>query len=208
MENQGGALGFYERLSQRERRLLVAWATTMGLLGTFLVGWFIWGTISEKQEKFEQNQEVLQLIARKQNEYLQRKNGGGSGDDSKKIEEKIATNELKLQTYLDREAGRFNLKIKNFKESSLVVGGKKGKKTEGSALLEESVAIDIEEAPFKDVARFLDALKSSRELIIIKRIDIDRPRRNSRAKSNPDEDQPQAPVKTSLTVSTFKKESS
>jgi hypothetical protein len=181
--------GFWARLSDRERRLLVVWALAMSFIVVFLGGYFAFSAIDEKEEKAQQYAAAVDLMTRKQGEYLARKAGGGE-----KLSDRIAGNQLKLQTFLDQEAAKHNIKIKNFKESAVPVGGKRRKKdAKGPQVIEETVAIDLTDTEYGNVVGFLDAIDRSPELVIIKRIDVARPRRN---------DGPT--VRVALTVSTFK----
>ena len=181
--------GFWERLSERERRLLVVWALAMGFIVVFLGGYFSYSVIAEKAEKGEQYAAAVDLMTRKQADYLSRKQDGGE-----KLSDRIAGNQLKLQTFLDQEAAKHNIKIKNFKESAVPVGGKRRKKdAKGPQIIEETVAIDLTDTEYINVVGFLDSIDRSPELVVIKRIDISRPRRD---------DGPT--VRVALTVSTFK----
>jgi type II secretory pathway component PulM len=185
--------GFLERLSPREQKLLGLWAVAMVAMALFLGGWFTWSSIAAKQEEAEAFQASLDYVSRHQAEFLAQKGG-----DKKSVDERVATNELKLQTFLDKEATKHNLKISSFKESSVPVGAKKGKKDDkAGGLIEESITIDIDEADFNDAAKFMDDLSRSQELIVIKRINIERSRRFAET----------GRFKLTLTVSTFKKES-
>lgn len=181
--------GFWDRLSERERRLLVIWALAMAFIVVFLGGYFTYGAIAEKAEKADAYVAAVDLMARKQTSYLANKADGGE-----KLSDRIAGNQLKLQTFLDQEASKHNIKIKNFKESSVPVGGKRKKKdAKGPQIIEETVAIDLTDTEYINVVGFLDAIDRSNELVVIKRVDVARPRRGNNAN-----------VRVSLTVSTFK----
>lgn len=185
MEGQGRIAEALEKLSPREKKLLGLWAVSMAFIVIMLGSWLAWSSIEEKALKAEEYQNTLQLIAKRQGEYLSNK---GSG--SKPVEQRMAENKIKLQTFLDREATRYNLKIKNFKESSAPLSGK----SKGGGPVEESITIDVDEADFNDLSRFLDSLAKSKELIVIKRVDIERARRFNES----------GKVKMTMTVSTFK----
>lgn len=179
------------RLSPRERKLLVFWLVAMGFIGLFLLGNSAWSTLDELDTKLIENQEALDLIARRQSRYLEAKGGAGNS-----VEARLARNELRLTTHLDKEASRYNVKITNFKDGSSPVGAKKGAKAAAAGgITEEWVTVDLEPVEYDKVLRFLDALQSSPELIVIKRIEITRPKRGT----NSDK------VEAKLTVSTFKK---
>ncbi len=185
--------GFWSRLGDRERRLLVVWGLTMSVMALFLGGYFSHSAISKKGEAAQKYVEAVDDISRKQAEYLSRKSGGGGLP----LAERIEKNDLKLQTFLEREAANFNLKIENFSGSKLPVGGKRKRKDDdkGPRIIEETIAIDIRDTEYSNLVAFLDALQRSPELIVIKRIDV------SRRKRNPD-----GKVRISMTVSTFKME--
>lgn len=181
--------GLLARLNPRERNLLVLWAVSMIALVLFLGSWLAWSSISEKVDAAAAYQDTLDLLSRRQAEFLasQNKDNGGS------LDERVANNELKLQSFLDREAARHTLKISNFKESNAPLGGKKG---DPKAILEESITIDVEDAPFPDLSRFLDSIARSKELIVVKRVHVERSRKF----------QTDGTFKMTMIVSTFKKE--
>lgn len=186
--------GFLARLNERERKLLVIWAISMSFMVLFLGGWLAWSSITEKADAAQGYQVTLDLIAKRQREYLANSNK----DEGASVEERIEKNDLKLQSYLDREATRNNLKISNFKESVAPLGGKKARDKEEGGIVEESITINMDDAAFKDLARFMDTLARSKELLVIKRIDLERARRF----------QTEGKFKMTMTVSTYKKGSS
>ena len=191
MEEKRGLSAVVSRLSVREKRLLVFWVVGMAIIVVFLVGYFATTKIGAKKEAAVSYQETLDVIRTKQGAYLARK-----GESPDKLSDKIANNKIKLQTFLDGEAGKFSLRIKNFKESSVPLGGKrrKDKKNTGPSIMEETVAIDIEETEYSNVVGFMDAINATKELVVIKRVKVSRPRRGINSTK----------VRVSMTVSTFK----
>ncbi len=200
MEQESKLKAIVNRLSARERRLLVVWVIAMAAIVVFIVSVKINGAIQERREGIATYQAALTLIAERQDEYLLAKSGGGPS--AKPLKERIDTNEIKLQTYLDKEAMRFDLKINNFKEQSLPVGGKRSgkKKAPEGSLIEESVTIEIENADYKKFAEFVDKIHRSPELLVVKRIQVQKPRRL----------EPNSPhqVRVTMTISTYKKAAS
>ena len=195
MEEKPGLIGrleqTWERLSVREQRLAILWIVAMALMASFLIGYKSWTAITDVGEAVEQNKEALDLIDRKRAAFLA--NMGSDGEGS--LQDRIETNELKLTTFLDKEASKFDLKIDNFKESSAPVGSKNSKKdVAAGTLMEESVNVNIRDAEYNKFARFLDAIERSRELLVIKRVEVNRRRRS----------EDQSKVDVQLTVSTFK----
>lgn len=192
MEKENPILAWYGNLSQREQRLVIVWIVAMAFIGLFIVGVQINGAIQDRRDGIERYEKALKLITQKQDEYVQAKNSGGGG--GKSLKERIETNDLKLKTFLDKEATRFDLKINNFKESTGLVGGKRGKAEAGDTI-EESVTIEIDQADYDQFARFLDKLHSAPELLVIRRVDVQKPRRSA---------SPQQ-VRVQMIISTFKK---
>ena len=185
----------WEQLSARERNLLVLCAVTIIGLGTFIVGFKSWNAITDSGLAVETNLEALDLINRKRAQYLNQK-----GDNREDLDKKIKENKLKLTTHIDKEAGRFELKVDSFKESSAPVGARGSKSAEDApkgTVLEETVTVVIRNAEYDKVAKFLDAIKRSRELIVIKRVEITR---KQGAKKN-------STVVATLMISTFKTKS-
>ena len=189
---------FFEKLSARERRLLVVWVFSMMGIAAFIVAVLVNSAVEDRSEGVEQYEKALRLIKDRQDEYLLENKSGG-----KSIKEQIEKNELKLQTFLDAEAMRFDLKINNFKEQSLPVGGKRGK-DEKAAVIEESVTIEIEKADYKKFAQLVDKIHSAPELLVIKRIHIQKPR-GRRSIGSASQDVNPREVRVTMTVSTFKK---
>jgi Tfp pilus assembly protein PilO len=185
--------GFLQRLNDRERKLLVIWAISMSFMVLFLGGWWSWSSITEKADAAEKYQLTLDYIASHQQEFL----ANSAKEEGASVEERIDKNDIKLQSYLDREATRSNLKISNFKESVAPLGGKKSRDDAGG-IVEESLTINVDDAAFKDLARFMDTLARSKELLVIKRIDLERARRFKT----------EGTFKMTMTVSTYKKGSS
>ncbi len=185
--------GFLARLNPRERKLLIIWAIAMSFMVFFLGGWFAWSSISEKSDAAEEYQLTLDLISRKQQDFLSRQGKKEEAD----IDERIEGNEIKLQSFLDREANKQGLKITNFKESVAPLSGKGGKVKAGETV-EESLTISVDGAEFKSLGRFMDALARSKELLVIKRIDLERARSFKT----------DGKFKMTMTVSTYKKGSS
>ena len=183
--------GFLERLSARERKLLSIWAIAMSFMAVFLCGWLLWSSLSEKADAAEAYQNTLDLIARKQQDFLANKGKADKTDLNAQIE----GNEIKLQSFLDREANKESLKITNFKESIIPLTSKQNRKEGEPGLVEESLTITIDSAEFKNLGRFMDALARSKELITIKRIDLERSR-TFKADGT---------FKMNMTVSTYKK---
>ncbi len=192
MEDQNKLVAWYRNLSDREQRLVGVWFVAMIFIVIFITTVKINGAIEDRRVNIDAYESALKLIAERQDEYATAKGGGTGG--GKSLDERIATNEIKLQTFLDKEATRFDLKINNFKESSAPVGGKRSKKDAGG-VMEESVVIDIESADYTQFARFVDKIQRSPELLVIKRLSLQRPRRAN---------EPQK-VRVSMTISTFKK---
>lgn len=189
MEQENRLTAFYQRLSPREQKLAVLWVFAMIFIALFIVGVQINSGIEKRRAAIEEYSKALKLIAERQDEYVNAQGGSGS------LDERIEKNELKLQTFLDKEATRFDLKINNFKESSVPIGGKRPKKGEAvKGIVEESVTIDIENADYTKFARFADKIRTSPELIVIKRLDVQKARRSA----DPQE------VRITMTVSTFK----
>ena len=189
---------FFEKLSVRERRLLVVWVFAMMGIAAFILVVLVNSAIDERSEGIEQYETALRLIKERQDEYLNKSSKGG-----KNIKEQIEKNELKLQTFLDAEAMRFDLKINNFKEQSLPVGGKRGKEDK-AAVIEESVTIEIDKADYKKFAQLVDKIHSAPELLVIKRIHIQKPRgRRGASVGSPDANPRE--VRVTMTISTFKK---
>ncbi len=189
---------FFNRLSSREKRLLVVWVFSMMGIVAFIVGVQINSAIEKRSEGIESYERALKLIRDRQDEYILDNKAAGA----KPLKERIDNNDLKLQTFLDAEAMRFDLKINNFKEQSLPLGGKRGKKDEKATVIEESVTIEIEKADFKKFAQLVDKINNAPELLVIKRIHIQKPRNRRNAvgsDANPRE------VRVTMTVSTFKK---
>lgn len=179
----------FARLSPRERKLLVLWIVAMIVIGGFLLSTTVLSRLDDMETRIAENQEALELIGKKQGQYLESKGGAGNS-----FESRLARNDLRLTTYLDKQATRFDVKISNFKDGETPVGGKKGTKAT-AGLVEEWVAVDIDQVEYDKVTRFIDALQASPELIVIKRIEITRPRRGAS----------QDKVDAKLTVSTYKK---
>lgn len=185
----------WEQLSARERNLLILCVVTIVGLGTFIVGFKSWNAITDSGLAVETNLETLDLINRKKAQYLSQK-----GENSEDLNKRIKENKLKLTTHIDKEAGRFELKVDSFKESSGPVGSRSSKTADDApkgTILEETVTVNIRNADYDKVAKFLDAIKRSRELIVIKRIEINRKRRSK--------DKPSVDV--TLMISTFKTKS-
>ncbi|MEL6179849.1 MAG: hypothetical protein AAFS10_12895 [Myxococcota bacterium] len=196
MEENVGLIGRIEQtwagFTQREQRLVTAMLIILPLLAVFLIGTRSWNALSDLGTAVEENKAALELIERKRGAYLASK---GSGGGAKSLKERIETNELKLTTFLDKEASKFSLKIDNFKESSAPVGSKGSKKdVAAGGVIEESVNVNIRDAEYSKFARFLDAIHRSRELLVIKHVEVNRRRRA----------QDQSKVDVQLTISTFK----
>ena len=199
MEERTGFINRLEqvwaRLSVRERRMAVIWLISVSCMATFVVGFKSWNAITDSGTSVEENIEALELIERKRAEYI-----SSRGDNNKSLKERIKLNELKIATFVDKEASKFELKIDNFKESSAPVGSNSRSSRQDSdkaakgTIIEESVNVNIRGAEYDKVARFLDAIQRSKELLVIKRVEVNRKRR-SRDKSS---------VDVTLTVSTFK----
>jgi len=195
MEENVGLMGrleqTWDRLSVRERRLAILWIVAMLVMGSFLIGYKSWNAITDVGDAVDQNKEALELIDRKRDTFLASVGSNGEGS----LQDRIETNQLKLTTFLDKEASKFDLKIDNFKESSAPVGSKSSKKdVAAGTVMEESVNVNIRDADYAKFARFLDDIKRSRELLVIKRIEVNRRRRSD----------DQSKVDVQLTVSTFK----
>lgn len=193
-ETQGGGRlsQMYQNLSERERKLLVLWGFAMGFIALFLIGNFAWSSLDDLDTRLVEHQEALELISSRQARYLQAK--GATGDS---VEAKLNNNDLRLTTFLDKEATRYEVKITSFKDGSNPVGAKKGSKDTAAAagLTEEWATVTIEGVEYGKLIRFIDALAASKEIIVLKRIDITRPRRGKEADK----------VEATLTVSTFKR---
>ena len=187
----------YTRLSQREKRLLVVWVITMTGLAIFVVSVLINSAVENRREGIAAYSRALELINTRQDDYIL-----ANKNNAIPIQERIESNELKLQTFLDAEAMRFDLKINNFKEQSLPVGGKRLKKGEKAAVVEESVTIEIEKADYKKFSQFVDKIHNAPELLVIKRIHVQKPRQR---RSSVASDANPRDVRVSMTISTFKK---
>ena len=198
MEQESRLKAIYTRLSPREKRLLIVWVFAMMGILVFIVTVKIKGAIEDRRTGIESYQATLKLIQDRQDEYVV----GQKGSGTKPLKERIDENTIKLQTFLDAEAMRFDLKINNFKEQSLPVGGKRPKKGEPVAVVEESVTIEIENADYKKFAQFVDKISRAPELLVIKRIHIEKARRSA---SNIASDANPREVRVTMTVSTYKK---
>lgn len=183
---------FYGRLSPRERVMAIFWVFAMAAIAVFLLSTTVLGRITDIEDEVEVNRQTLDLIALKQRDYL----AARSVDSSDNVKTRIKDNKLKLTTFLDKEAGRFDLKIENFKESSAAVGSKRGKKAEKGGVVEESVTVEIKRAEYGNIMKFLDSVNGSRELMVIKRVRIKKPRRA----------RDQEFMEATITVSTFKEQ--
>lgn len=179
----------FTRLSPRERKLLLLWIVAMVVIAGFLLSTTVLSRLDDMETRIAENQEALDLITRKQAQYLASTSGTGNSLDAR-----LAKNDIRLTTYLDKQATRFDVKISNFKDGENPVGGKKGAKV-ATGIVEEWVAVDIDQVEYDKVTRLLDALQSSPELLVVKRIEITRARRGGG----------QDKVDAKLTVSTFKK---
>jgi hypothetical protein len=170
------------------------WVFAMAAIATFLLSTTVLGRINDIEDEVASNRETLDLIALKQRDFVAGQSSG-KGED---VKLKIKDNKLKLTTFLDKEAGRFDLKIDSFKESSAALGSKRAKKAKKGGIIEESVTIEIGKAEYGNIMKFLDAVDGSRELMVIKRVQIKKPRR---AKD-------QEFMEATITVSTFKEQTS
>ena len=149
-----------ERLSPRERLLIVTTAVSVAAVIFYLLSLFIGSSLDSLRVENRSLASKLEEIYRLEPLYRQAR---------AKIEEvkaRLANNRVDLVRFLSDLSNRFNLLIQSMTPE------KEESKDLDSSVREESVRIEMQAIPIGELAKFLDAIENSGKIVKVRRLKL------------------------------------
>lgn len=183
---------FWEKRTPSERVYISALGATMFVLAIFVFLMSFWGSMEAIDEEADGYKSALDYLAVAGPEFQAKRERDDSQKSHKKIDdETLATNNVKLTSFVAEHAAASQITITSYDEDSLPFGGS-GKKDDGPIILEKQLRVEIREAEMSKLLDLLDRIEKSPEPVFVKRLDV-------RDQKKPGE------VRAVVTVSTFVK---
>ncbi|MDA3864024.1 MAG: hypothetical protein PF689_09190 [Deltaproteobacteria bacterium] len=175
---------FYDDLSLRERKMLVAAGTLSIIFIASVMIFLISDSFEKKRTRIEELKKAISLLKRNRGKVQETK------DLMASYEMKAIRKPPMLQGHLDNMAQKFDLKASNF------IPKKTEDLGENKEYHKESVQIEFHDVTLKKVSRFMQNLENSRFLIMVTGLTIS-PRRGQHDR-----------LDQKMTVSSYHKKSS
>ncbi|MEZ4461874.1 MAG: hypothetical protein R3E66_19565 [bacterium] len=183
---------FWTNRTASERRYIIALGVTFAVLAVAVSVLQFRASMDSIDEEANNYKSALDYLAVAGPEFVSRKASKTEKKSHKKIdEETLATNNLKLTSFVAEHAAAAQITVTSYDESSLPFGGS-GKKDDGPIILEKQLRVEIRDAEMTKLLDLLDRIEKSPEPVFIKRLDV-------RDQKKPGE------IRAVVTVSTFVK---
>ena len=164
--------GLLAKLSERERRLVYGMLVLFACFGVIIGVYTFTQALSETEAEIERYNDALITLSTQGPLYLKAQNAKAqaSADRSEKFTPEVMLgNNIKLTSFVAEHASAVDLKIDNYKESTLkLTSGKDG----GPIIDEMQLALTIRSAEMNKVLALLDRIDKSKEPVILKSIKL------------------------------------
>ena len=163
----------FSALSDRERKGLIAMALVMTLLLVALIVGLFQRSLGDLERESQRYEQALNLLSVVGPQYAQKTAGSseGSGRDARFSADVLSKNDLKLTSFVATHAAATNITVSSYDESTMPLGAK-SKTDTGPITTERQLSVDIREAEMDKFLELLERIESSREPVIIKRMDV------------------------------------
>lgn len=154
------ALASYQRLTQREKRLLALAATAVAAFALFLIFYSFASTAASTrrrtQTKIEDLHQVQQLAASYRQAEQQRQN----------VERQLGQSNIQLISYLEDKGDSAGLDIRSMNpKGDLPIGDGK--------IIESSVEVSLTDVPLDKLVKFLSSVEHGPGIVKVKRIRVE-----------------------------------
>jgi hypothetical protein len=150
----------WARMAERERRLFVVFAMTLGLLVVFVGGYLFSSDIADTNSKNDDMRAALKAIARNRIEYLEAK------QKMRAMEVRLGDTTPQLATDMEAAAKEVGVQIPETNERTAAPIGRR--------YLEHNVDVKLRQVDLKQLGKFLYRLETGGHLIYVTRISVRR----------------------------------
>lgn len=174
MAEQGRLAGLFDsfdRLSTREKAMVGGLLGAFGLTGLIIVWLIVGNQINDLEQRNLNMRTALAQVNTLKEPYLRAK---AKLDANKAL---LDNNSVKLVKEMEQQASRLEITINDFKEAKRFLTenhrrAKKGTKKKITDLVEESQTVSIRDITLDQLSRFMAALESRPEPILVTRLNI------------------------------------
>jgi type II secretory pathway component PulM len=157
----------WSRMAPRERRLVGALGGAAGAALFLIVGFFVYGTISDLEEQTAASREALAAIARHRDEFVAAKSR------MQTQERRIGSERPQLEADLEAAAREANIQIPQTDPLPAQPAGKH--------YVEHGVQVRLQSVELHALTKFLHTIETGRRLIVVTKLNV-RPRPGEREK--------------------------
>lgn len=162
----------FSELSDREKKMVIAMAVILPLLAMVLVIGVFSRSLTDIEDQTRSYQQSLDLVAAAGPTYLKsQQSADKDGMADIFTEEVLEDNPVKLTGFIAARANEAGVNPSSYDTEDIPIGSKSGDKS-GPIIVEKKVKVDIRQVQIDNFLKFLEAIETSGEPVVIKRIDL------------------------------------
>ncbi len=147
----------FERLTERERRMVAGCGVMAVLCLVFGVGWFITSSLSDFGERNANMRQALKDLETQRDAYLRAK------AKSAQMESRLSHGNVRLQSYLEQAAKEVGIEIPESSERQAPAG---------KHFTEHAVDLRLRQVKLDALTRFLQKIESGSTLAVVTALDV------------------------------------